>query len=452
MGSFSYTCALSHLGISAGTEVKYLLLSQYPFSDGCSIHGTWMPRTLPITAKYDDYGSIDRVQDMGLTENWLEGLEIDLIERGAGDNIYHDPAFMKGMSFEDLLSNLHSNMTVDAEKGRNAGRRNPNLWVRDYEDKKKGFDRKSIFAKRDEELIAEEEEKTEKNRAVPTWKKVVKILRKNGFCHYGDPNPDNLPTFLADQQSLGRVRLRSTEFGKQQDILKTMLPTLQQFACVLTLGSGRYADQHEIILFPHPDAKDFRLPDDPAVQSTEKSLRELKVDGWMVRKDIWDSLCALQFPEQYDWEPGVYTSKKVTISIDSQRAKIAKWWDKLTKASSQPSHSMVDHNFYEIFSQAPIGPNVPLGLGVRHSIRLFHNKWVDGFVDEALKDKFLESMAEFGMVEFCMAMGRKMWYPSTSAGPQEPEWEFHKKISDVIAGIAYCEYKKELDEKATRGW
>jgi hypothetical protein len=104
MGSFSYTCTVSNLPIAAGDKVRFMLLTQNPYNERpCSAHDVWFPRTFPITAFYDDYGSIDNLEHSAQVDLWMEGLNLDLHEVGTGDNPCHDVSTAKGMSFENLL-------------------------------------------------------------------------------------------------------------------------------------------------------------------------------------------------------------------------------------------------------------------------------------------------------------------------------------------------------------
>lgn len=60
MGSWSETCALSHMPITCGDEVVYLLITQstYDRIDGVYANDFWGLRSCPIFGKYDDYGEI----------------------------------------------------------------------------------------------------------------------------------------------------------------------------------------------------------------------------------------------------------------------------------------------------------------------------------------------------------------------------------------------------------
>lgn len=93
MGSFAYTCCITNLPIEAGDDVKYILLTENPYSDSgkCNVHDTWFPRTWPISAQYNDYGSIEGF-DLNSPAAWaiMAGFQKDLIEVGTGDNTCHD--------------------------------------------------------------------------------------------------------------------------------------------------------------------------------------------------------------------------------------------------------------------------------------------------------------------------------------------------------------------------
>ena len=61
MGSFNTTCAVSGLPITCGDKVKYSLLAENPYEDSlvCSSHDMYYPRSHPVSAEYNDYGSIE---------------------------------------------------------------------------------------------------------------------------------------------------------------------------------------------------------------------------------------------------------------------------------------------------------------------------------------------------------------------------------------------------------
>ena len=79
MGCFAYTCAISGLPIDSGDKVRYLLLTKNPyFSHAGSIvmpDGEWFPRTFPIKAWYNDYGSVEHIDDIFGKQLLLDGFK-----------------------------------------------------------------------------------------------------------------------------------------------------------------------------------------------------------------------------------------------------------------------------------------------------------------------------------------------------------------------------------------
>ena len=111
MGSFDLTCAVSGLPIHAGANVRYILLQQNPYlgprgvtSKACHADDVWMPRTPPLFAKYNDYGSIERYDEKSIAA-WtiVEGLRHDMLEQGVGRNTFHDVATHRRMSLASTL-------------------------------------------------------------------------------------------------------------------------------------------------------------------------------------------------------------------------------------------------------------------------------------------------------------------------------------------------------------
>ena len=102
MGCFHFTCALSGLPIGPGDKVRFLLLQQSPYGEG------WYLRAPPIRAEYNDYGSVEHMDpvDDPIAKLWLSGLDVDLIEKGWGENQCHDVPTRKGMTFDAMLEAL----------------------------------------------------------------------------------------------------------------------------------------------------------------------------------------------------------------------------------------------------------------------------------------------------------------------------------------------------------
>lgn len=105
MGSFNFVCAVSGLPIVAGDKVKYILLEQISTRRGwtCYIDDRWAPRIFPVSAEYNDYGSVENIKHSLASDFSIELLKRDLVEIDIGENTSHDPAVKKTMTFEELL-------------------------------------------------------------------------------------------------------------------------------------------------------------------------------------------------------------------------------------------------------------------------------------------------------------------------------------------------------------
>lgn len=105
MGCFASACCVSGLPVEAGDPVRWLLLVENLDATGSFIsqpHGRWVPRTWPLRAVYNDYGSIEE-WDEDLADLVLQGLSEDVLEREQGPNPHHDVAVRRGMTFQEVL-------------------------------------------------------------------------------------------------------------------------------------------------------------------------------------------------------------------------------------------------------------------------------------------------------------------------------------------------------------
>jgi hypothetical protein len=111
MGSFATTCTVSGLPIEAGDAVRYLLLTENPYKNegNCLPYSLWVPRVLPIKARYNDYGSIERYETGEAQRAWADLFRIDLCPVGQGDNPFHDLPTSKDMPFEAMLNAVWEN-------------------------------------------------------------------------------------------------------------------------------------------------------------------------------------------------------------------------------------------------------------------------------------------------------------------------------------------------------
>lgn len=110
MGSWNATCAISQLPILPGEKVRFLMLTQHPNpsrNEACHSTEFWQPRAIPIHAKYNDYGSIEKYDPNDYTiKMWWDQFQKDLIEIPIGENTCHDVPTSKNMSFDKFLTAL----------------------------------------------------------------------------------------------------------------------------------------------------------------------------------------------------------------------------------------------------------------------------------------------------------------------------------------------------------
>ena len=89
MGSWSKTCGLSNLHITAGTPVYVFVLEKNKDYDACYSTGLFTPLLLPFESVYDDYGGGEDSSGPAL-DYIMFMIKKDLIEMEVGENQYHD--------------------------------------------------------------------------------------------------------------------------------------------------------------------------------------------------------------------------------------------------------------------------------------------------------------------------------------------------------------------------
>ena len=110
MGCFSYTCSISGLPIDYNTPVRFMALgSGEHYLSAYDLGREWAPVTLPIRARYNDYGSVDDIEECPVTEAFFETLNRRAIERAVGERPRFDMAVKRGMPQDEWLSALFVN-------------------------------------------------------------------------------------------------------------------------------------------------------------------------------------------------------------------------------------------------------------------------------------------------------------------------------------------------------
>jgi len=285
MGDSSLTCSISGLGIFGGTPVRCLLLTASPYdSSGNSCSGrdprrSWIVRTPPLRAVYDSYGSIEDVHedDKFIADLWLRGLREDLVEKGQGDNAYHDLPASKTMSFGELLDAVRSGSVFVRQETKHFWRR-PLIGVDDM----LGDDARA------------------RNDATPSLRRIERVLSKDAELVARFPHPVSSSSqkdkFVVDEPvpHLVRVRFGQYQHGAEHlDALAAARGAIERagFVGVVAAGSGRYSDTAELMVLPAPNDKHVHGPQwDMATGKSADDSKHLVVAMAMVREDVWQAL------------------------------------------------------------------------------------------------------------------------------------------------------------------
>lgn len=389
MGSFDYTCAVSNLPIHAGDKVRCLLLTENPYEDnkGClasNIHDWWFHRTFPIRAAYNDYGSVENVEEGLARDIWTETLPIDLVARGWGDNTCHDVPTSPDMTFEELLAAV--------QKGR----------VRVRQD------------------VGDTITRVKTPKGIPTMKRVTARLVQAGLPLFGGCGTEG---FLVDNQGYGTVRVRwhgeGLNWHKDAESLKAAEKALSRYATVLRAGTGNYAASADLFVHVKPGTKDFHW-------SRKDKKRTLSVSQMMIREDVWQALLGLSIQGRYDSEK--------TLAIDDFRKAARKLYEKSLsyvaerKARSEELLALLKNDVTWMVA-SDITP-FTVGLATHWSTIV-----KKGLPIEQV-ESFLDSVAEMAYVYRVLMQVRFIWVPSSSRGSQYGEFDKHAAFLRALVGIA----------------
>jgi len=436
VGSFNFTCSISGLPIQAGDKVRYMLLAQNPYKEGgnaCYIHDIWYPRVFPIRAQYNDYGSIEKYEDGPARDIWMEGFKQDLVEQGWGDNSCHDVPTSRGMTFESMLEAIWEGRLYVSRK----------LFERhQFEVREKG---KKVDAK----LEALREKDAPKG--VPTLQRVQAVLKEAGLSLYGGRSGKSPGdgSYMVDEQEYGTVRIRwqcgaTKDYGKDEKALSRTLEFFKEYATVITSGTGSYATSADLFLHVKPGTKDFHGAGRP------REYKPQLVAQTMILEDVWLGLCGIG-TEYYDAK---FKRKKATLGTYRKWAQ--NHWNKsvaLETKDREPGGDPIAR-FRAAFDrdessrENPVtahcaGRNpVPNTIGPSDHWRIMVRRHVDKPIKEGVLSPWLDSVAEFSLVDDVLATIRHWWRPSYSCGPQCGEYAEHASALKV-----YLDVNKKLKKK-----
>lgn len=434
MGSFSFTCCISDLPIECGDKVRYLLLTENPYNEStkCYIYDLWFPRTYPIRAEYNDYGSVENVQSGPSKKIWLDGLKYDLVERAWGDNSCHDASTSKDMSFDHLRMALW--------EGRVQVKRDVPLYPEDPS---------STGYEPGPKLAAELEDDNSK-KGVPSRKRIEKLLIKAGYSIFdGTHGRDKV---IVDEENYGHVRVRIGDFGDGDSVFLKLEEVIKAagYAAMATRGSGKSSTMgNEVLVRPLPSVKDYYFFD---VKENE-SQPPLLVRQAMVREDVWQQICRLTIE-------GSYWSNDEPVTVSYYRKKAQETWDKMVKARKDDEARIAgikDEKLRELmasarlegvlFRESEFGRDpIPFSIGPAAHFR-FMSKNADNLTDKQISE-FLDSAAEFVFVQHYLSMVRYQWRPSYGNGPQFGEWRMHEEFHKICAWLSCQQADADDVEKA----
>lgn len=418
-------CSISGLSLGYGDKIKMFLLSTPP---GMSQHGPiggfrptdyWVPRTPPISCYYNDYGRGDGFKEEEIQKLWMEGLKVDLIEQGVGDNQCHDVPATKEMSFEDMLEAVQEQrVSVESKLGRTESKREK------------------------EEYIPPEH--------VPHFKPISEILEKNGHkANHGENS------FNVDNVSFGQVRVRVGGYSQKEiDLLNQIKPLFdEKFSSIIInggLGSGG-TKSIELRIFAKPETEWYANP--------IRDERTSHIALCMVRQDVWDALLKLSYKDWWtEGEHNVQTfydgMKKFHKDFSEKREKI-KNLKELADKKDKNREKYLSEIFLLSLKDDDYNDKNPILYTMAHrshdfahftnSLREHYEIAVE---KNLLSDSVLSGIAEISFIESIMGFCRWKWMPTSYAG-QDPYWDmnvkFHKVFADVAAAAAKTRYDEDYD-------
>lgn len=297
MGCFDLSCCVSGLPIRYNDPVMFFLLARNLSARQCThgVDGRWVARTFPLTARYNDYGSVEEVEEGPLRDVVMEGLAKDLVEKGMGDNVCHDVATRRDMSFDALLRALWEGR-VDV-RSRWGGRRGS--------------------ATREEMLDSGKDAEP----GAPTMRRIEDLIVQAGHAvAYNVDGNWNLPSgYIVDLVDRDEVSVRYfggfgrtvTETAAQ---LEKLLPLFTEYAAVLWPYDH---DEAEIRLRPRVGVKYHR--------PRRYFDATMEVKQAMIRRDVWDEILKMRLPESW------YKNDGKTVGVENYVRGVRRTWIDLSK-------------------------------------------------------------------------------------------------------------------------
>lgn len=462
MGSFAYTCAVSGLPIEAGDRVRYLLLTKNPYHSGaentCYIHDLWFPRTFPLKAEYNDYGSIENYTQGPEQDVWLKGLKRDMVERGWGENTCHDVPTSKEMNFDDLLNAVQEGRVLVERETSNYKLDKIDALIKHTADK--------LLGNKEEvkELSPEEKRDRSVPQGVPTMYRIRKLaellnipiyngkwgnssiiidephskeVRVRCHCMYGEKlgaNDKFAPGAAINEQVavLGKLQANLNEYA-------TMMSTSSS-GCAVSIDGDRgrtyiQADT-ELLIRPKPGTRDAEI-----YKSDKK--QPLPVGHCMIREDVWQALLKGTI-ETYDRD-----YKTIHVGIDAFYDGVKQYVTKLNKIKKEDRYWRMTtrEESHKLCGAWMLGEDtIPFTVGLSTHFDMMVEACEASAVE--IPEEFLKTVAEFSFINSVLSNTRYQWRISSSAGPQFGAWEAHETLFKSFAEVAHIHAEEEKAKRA----
>jgi hypothetical protein len=415
MGSFNATCIVSNLPIEAGDPVRFLALTENDLNRSnehcCYVTGRWQPRTAAIRACYNDYGSIEKIQE-GLVERvFFKSFNADVIEKGVGDNQCHDVQVRKGMTREQWLEALWEGRVFVGQEVFQGGTWKPR------------------------------EDTTPKG--IPTLARIENVLRDGHLSVVTEYGADG---FVLDDVTYGYIRVRNSGYLGNEEGMKALGDALMviraaDYAAMLTCGTGSYSHPHgEILVAPMP-ADRVSLK---GLNPEERRKPERPVTQAMVREDVWQILLGMKLKS---WGEKSYTVEAMkewarkTLAEDREfkRQNDAEI-DDIVKVKAQLNRIMLREDLPDnLFRGSLRGSEGVSGFYFRQAYDL----GVELAKSDAELDAFVEDLAEMVFAQWAYSSLHGQWHPTTNSG-QDGNWGAHREF---LLNLAEIKGKWEDDEE-----
>lgn len=396
MGCFNATCIVSGLPIEACTPVRFLSLVESQYHKGnyhsCYVFGRWQLRTPPVKAKYNDYGSVEDIEPGIVEQVFFKSFDFDVVEKGVGDNQFHDVSVRRGMSQDDWLNALR------------AGR----VFVRNttLPTNKKPEDDQGI------------------EQGIPTMRRIEQVLKGANLpmsTSYGDGG------FLVDEIGYGYIRVRNASFDGATQNLEKVLPFLNtEYAAMITCGSQYYAKEAEILVAPKPAPNRSILGFVAGRESNERCVSQA-----MIREDVWQILAKTKLTPFLGSPSSLKDLIKSGRALLKSEIKARKNPDERGNLIYMLRHYLSNDDPRNFFAGCLHGGEGISGFYFREALDLAF--------EEAKSEKeleaFFDALAETMFVQ--LVYGGELhgqWHPSTNDS-QDGCWKEHRKFLKKLLKI-----------------